>query len=260
VIDKRKIIRDSLVVVILIVVGYFLVRSHQPGPVEKGAATSPHGADMQSMPANHGNMPPELSEGEPVATLAAGTIGKTWFDDRVQRTLEMLSSQDQFKGQMDDATAMSVAQQEAIVEGAVELIETQAIIDMGIQPDMEVVGKQQKDFDSSPDAKSMMESMGLTREKLEALWKDESQHTVLRDKIAQLAGAEPASEAADNAYIAWAEKKLLEIEITFTDPLYQNLFKEYLSMMQNPESTQTSGSQTESLGLPPEPVSKPTGN
>jgi hypothetical protein len=234
-IDKRKLARDIAIVLVVAAAVFLLLRSRQPGPVEQLSAQSPHG-DTTQMPADHGQMPPDINAGDPVASIGGRTLGRDWVDDTAARFSDYLVGQEQ----MDAESASNLAQEEALIEGLVKLIEAQTYEEWNIQPDAEVMAQQEQSFASSPDAQQIMEQMGLTKERLEALWRSENQGKQLRQRIAEMDGAEPDSPEADAAYVRWLNEKLAQAQIEFIDPAMQPLYQDYLQSVKDAESIQES--------------------
>jgi hypothetical protein len=249
VINRRKFVRDALIVAVIVVVAWFLVKSNRPGPVEQTTATDSSAQDANALPAGHGEPRPELTAGEPVVRVGDRWIGKDWFDDLVRRKQGELSGQEG----LDPEMIAKYARISALITGLNEIIQTKAIQDWDIQPDQAYVAEEEKNFNSSfqsaEEAQAFLDEMHMSKDRLEAKWSEDSRLKALMDKVTGMSGVEPGTEEADNAFADWMDQQIAQADISFPDPEMKALYDEYLQIVAEAKAGQmsTSGGE-EALG------------
>lgn len=235
--SKRKVIRDAIVIIALIVAAFFLLRSPEPGPVERlQHPSSPHTDRAAGVPMSHSPISPDLSSGEILVSVGNFKIGKNWFDFRFEKARQNLLEKQIVEPELVD----DFAKEQVLIEGLVEIIQQKAIEEWGIQPDMDIIAEQEKLFDSSPDAQKMLNDMGLTKEQLVAKWKSDSQKAKCEIYFAEKAGLEPGSDEAEAAFSDWMLMQLRQIEVKFEDSTLEALFSRYLKEISEYQPVQES--------------------
>ena len=229
--SKQKIIRDSIIVLAIVAIAIVFFGSRRSGPVENISGTIPsHGAgDQQTMPPVHGDPYPELNEGEMLVSLNENAIGSDWFDRMVaDLTGEILAEG------TDEETAHGQANVEVLLLGLEELVIRKAIDEFGIEPDQEMITEQehnfQATFETEEEAEAFLAQMGMTMERVHAMWEDQSIMAGLRIHLAEIEGVDPESGEADLVMSDWIREAVFSADYVFHNSDLEALYQGYRTM------------------------------
>lgn len=225
--NKAKVVRDIVLVVAIIIVAVFIFKNKSTGPAEPNGEIG--GGNLHEtehiMPEMvHSGQTPARTEGNPVLTLGDSWVGLEWLDvTSGNNRLKLLA--DGF----DDETASQVAVNQALLEGAFELVFEQAVENFDITVDPGDLEEREalflEAFESEEEALSLLDEMGKTLDQLRNLWMEELTEKALIARIAEINSLDPDSDEAQTAYDDWIWQKILDTDFIFADPEQVDGFK-----------------------------------
>jgi len=241
--SKRKIVRDIVIIVFLIVAAYFILRSREPGPVEKVRGQAGEGMKVEDVASVHASLP-DLSQGEPVLEVDGAVIGKDWFENRVRSEVNFLRDEEG----LEESEILELARELALEDGLREIVIRRTIDEWDIEADAESLEERWRALEEQAggkeEAEILMKQVGVTRERLEERWKFEIAREKLAERVAEMNGVEPGTPEASRAYSEWMRSQILNLQVVFHDPALEELFK---SMIEE------SGERESEAEIPPEP-------
>jgi len=224
----RKTLRDALIIAVIVIAAFFILRSRQPGPIERAEESFPAGNQtIEDLSMVHGAPRSELSAGETLVALDDRSVGREWFEETAAREQAALLSQD-----WDEAMAEQIAGLAALVNGCEELIVMQAVEELGLEPDPEALAERERaffsPFEHEEEAVSFLEQMGMSMGRLRAKWERDLLQQALFSKVAEMQGLDPGEDGAEEIYREWLIDRLFHADFVFADPELEVVFHEYL--------------------------------
>jgi hypothetical protein len=225
--DARKLIRDALIAIVVLAVAIAFFGSRRSGPVERAeselnAQTSP---DAQTMPVTHAETRLVLSDGEPVVRLDGHVMGRDWFEQEFASTKQQL-----LDAGMDDSQASTQAVTLVLANGLSSLIIEQAFEEFDIQPDPDHLAALEErfrsNFQSEEEIQHLLQQMGMTMDRVRAMWEEDSKMRALRSIVAGMHEIEPDSPEAGQALSDWIGDRTLSAQWEFLDPDLEALFRD----------------------------------
>jgi hypothetical protein len=240
VINNRKLVRDIVVVLVIVVGAVFLLRyqGRESSPPDRTASTS-NQANSSQLPQGHGGQRPELSAGEPLLKVGDMALGKDWFDDFVTR---VEAESPESEGTNPTAN-LEFAQMQALIEGLARIVEARAEKEFGLQIDDEITQREQEfssQFKSDEEKQQFLEQNGVGIDQLQELWRSEITKKALIEKLAQMSGVDPNSPEGEKVYEDWVKKSVNELDIQFVDPATEALYRKCQEFMSEMESNPAS--------------------
>ncbi len=229
--NASKKLLDILVVIILIVLVVVFFGSRRPGPVEtardlmhrnNAEHLSPHDLN-QGMPMGHPDLILDISDGDPIITSDAYSVGRDWFEYEFSiRTGNYVNSG------MDEETAGMYAIEDVLMLGLRELVILSAVDEFGIEPYEDYIDTQEANFyaslESEGDAEELLRQMGMTMETVRDMWRKDYVTNSLKSRIAELNGVEPMTSAAEETFLTWLDEKIISTEWVFEEPELETLY------------------------------------
>jgi len=249
--NTRKVIRDALIAIVVLALAVAFFGSRRSGPVERTQSEldteqSPH---AQGTPVAHGERRAELSDGEPVVRLDGHVMGRDWFEQEFASAKEQLLAEG-----MDDSEASELAATRVMENGLSRLTIEQAFDEFDIQPDPEDLAAMEEhfrsSFESEEEIQDFLRQMGMTMERVRAMWEEDSRIIGLRSIAAGMREIPPDSPEANRALSDWIRDRMLSTQWEFVDPDLEALFRD----LKEKALTAPDESQADSTGPDTEPA------
>jgi hypothetical protein len=199
--NKPKVVRDVIIIVVIIAIAGFLYLNRSKGPVQPDDETGngdPSQIDHGEMGMMHGGSLPEMTEGEPVITLGDSYVGSDWFDANVGMYEIRLTGQ----GFEEEPAAGEIEERETWFYGQ---------------------------FETENAAQELLDEMDITIGQLRKMWMEELIETALISKIAVLNELDPESEEAQTTYDGWIWERMMDSDFIFADPEHEEYFSEIVT-------------------------------
>jgi hypothetical protein len=232
---KSQNARNALLLLIIIIgLGYYFYNRPHTGPV--ATATDQQGAQDQdpNMVSNPhgGNGGPsipdvELNAGNPAITLGDTWVGSDWLNTKVAQYTAAQEGQDSPHGADPDA-----ALRQALFEGVSNLVFDNVVKEFGIQASEDELAAKEATFygtfNTREEAQDLLDSMGMTMDKVRKMWTDELEQSAFIATIAAMNSLDPASDEAKKAADDWFLQRIAGANLVFADESQKAMFDSIL--------------------------------
>ncbi len=228
--NKQKIVRDVIIIVLIVIVGFLVFKNKGTGPAEAGGGTPAmggaggHGGGSEQM-TGHPQKKFEMSDGQAVITLGGLTVGDQWLGEMLEVTkLEYINTQ-----QMDEVAATELARNDVLLSSLQTLVRLSAIEEFGIEADQSDIDKSEEQFNSQfedeADKQALFDGTGWTMDDMRRMWSKQSIESSFFRKIAELKDVDPENKIAlDSAYAEWMQEMIETSDWVFGDEALQAMY------------------------------------
>jgi len=228
--NKVKITRDLIIIAIVIVVAVFISRSmanktasEQTGPVNSNAVPAKHPGNSP-----HAGAIPDLTAGDAAITMGDYTVGSEWLEAQTESLFMKLAAS-------DPDYDMNKARRDIIAEGVYNLVTLNGLKNNGLEITGDDLAARKAQFEEenggSDAAQELLDSMGITWDRMEKLWIAELTEIRLMDWAALEQGLEAGSDFAKAAYDEWLFDSMVSASPEFTNSEDQLMFEEHVEMI-----------------------------
>lgn len=225
---KSQNARNALLLLIIIIgLAYYFFNRPAAGPVQTPADSQ--GNDMVSNPhaggdgMDHSAPAVELNAGDPAITLGENWVGTDWLNAKIAYYMSLQEGEDSPHVADSDS-----ALKQALFEGISNLVFNDVIREFGIEASPDEIAAKETTFYSSfstpEEAQQLLDSMGMSMDRVRQMWKDDLEETAFVGTIAAMNSLDPASEDAKNAANEWFLQRIAGSELVFANESQKALF------------------------------------